>query len=90
MPKDILQKTISLTHYLALSISSFGSASDFAEIYRAARQTFVLDSLKEIHKSAREQEQTFSMKSARYDRGTTILVEYYRRLAWLMKVNNSS
>lgn len=74
-----------MTQYLALSISSFGSASDFAEIYRSIREQFVIESLKEIHKSAKDQEQSFSMKTIRYDRGTTILIEYYRRLAWIMK-----
>ena len=86
MPKVDLQKAIHLTHYLALSISSLGSASNFADIYRAARESFVLASLEEIRKSATQQEQSFNAKTIRYDRGTTILIEYYRRLGWIMRV----
>jgi len=72
---------------LALSITSIpGAASDFADIYRNGRESFVLASLEEIRKSATQQEQSFNAKTIRYDRGTTILIEYYRRLGWIMRV----
>lgn len=86
VPKVTLQKSIDLTQYLALSITSSGAASDFAEIYRAARENYVLASLKEINKAAKDQEQSLNLKSIRYEKGTTILIEYYRRMAWIMKV----
>ena len=82
-----MKNLIHVSRYLASSLSSAGAVSNFPEIYKEAREKFVVNALKEIYKAAKEQEQAFSLRSTRYEKGTTLIIEYYKRLSGLMNVH---
>ena len=85
--EDLMKNLIMLSKYLASSMTSAGSVSNFPEIYKEAREKFVVNSLKEIYKAAKDQEQAFNLRSTRYEKGSTLIIPYYKRLSGLMNVH---
>lgn len=89
MPEELASKLLTLTRWLVGSIDNIGSASNFAEIYQEFRHVFFANSLEALYKAAKEQEQLFSNRSARYEKGSTILLKYYQHLAWILQVKKN-
>ncbi len=81
--KSILLK---LATVLQNSVNEMGSVSNFAEIYKKERENFLRQALTDTRKLCKEQEQQFSSKSMRYEKGSTLLLMYYEKLTWLLQV----